>query len=1792
MAEGKKKFSAWRLVRRILLTLLIILLLLPVLFYLPPVQRAAIDKASKWLSDETGMDIRVGRFSLGFPLDLNMGDVVALEGNDTVAYVGNLDLSVELLPLFSSRVVVDKVGIYNAVMHTGQLIPSIRIDGRVGQLTLNSDSIDLKNEFGVINHLKLADTDLTLTLPDSVPEDTTVSEPTKWKFRLDDINTENVKLTVALAPSADSTFVSANLKEGKIRGTLDLGTSLFSFPEINLKNSSIAFSSGDETDLRAAFQNLSTAASLDLDKGRYKISALSITKPDIMLASDQDMALGVRSEALRLNGDINLGTNIYTLSDIAFDIANIQLDQSPDMSLKVDARHLGLDAVLNMNTSIYELGAVELDSSKVALRQSPNMAIDVDVKKAYLNGNLNIETSDYTFNDIILSNTNTRLKQGRDMNLDFNSAKTSLDAKFHLASSQFDFNDVRMENAKVNLGLSDGMGVKTTLGKVNLNGHIDLDKERFKFTGLKMSGSNVAYDANRNHASTGFDTDHISLSSLIANIPSAEYNGDGSMKFDIAHLSGKERSGLTLNDMSGKILMDNKGITTNDIYVRTPHSTLTADFSMDNDAFDTPAKGKQPGQFNLSIDGTIGKHDIALFASDQIPGFAKTWPSQDLRLKAVAKGNMQNLNVSQLDAHLAGLMDVRGNLTASNLSSSNPTLSSSFKAKISDTGFITALMPLDIRREYKLPKTLDLTADTRYSKDGIYAKANGTIGDTHVNFDGKVGMKNENYDFTADINNFRMRDFLPHGDLLELTGYISAKGHGFDPFTSSSVCDATLNVSRLKYEDLSLENINGTLSLFKGDFTADMSVYDPKLITTFRAKGTMNKPFIEADADINLEYADLQALGMSDDRLNASTRGTLAFRSDLDSIYRVNLDVDTFDIIMGDDSLSSGKTTLLAETGHNTTNVDVHSGDFDFAIKSPENIFTIIDKYTNSGAAALKFAKMHKLNINYLKHHLPNVSLSARSGTENPIAKLLQLQGITYGNLIANLSTDSVSGVQGDIKLSGLKIDSTAVDLLSLNIRQNEEALRFDAEAKMPEDSEYDGMSLHADGFVKTDELEAEVKHFDKDGNMGIDLGMNVLFADSGLTGHLLPEYPTLAYQRFILNTDNFIRIDTLNHIFSNLQLTSADDSCKIAVTANGDSGTQYFNADIKSLDLSKVVQLAPGLIPPLDGMVDLNARYSSDNGLFTVSGNTSFEDFIFDGTKLGNLGADFSYTPQDSTSHLISAKVRNGDDVALTVDGVYDTKGDGRIDADVKFLDLPLAITAPFIPDQLFVMDGTLGGWMNISGSMENYNVNGKLLPSGMAANSDIYSLKLKFEDKPIPVEDSRISFEDYKIYAAGENPLTLKGWFDFSSLDNMDMNLSLYGKNFNLINAPRTKRSMIFGNMDGDFFLRVNGSPDDMRVRGLVKILPTTDMTYIMTNTPLTVDYRMSDIVTFTDFTSPPSEEIKKKLPTYSNIDMLANLIVDNGAKFHCEFSADRQSYVDIEGEGAINITYTPAGTLSMTGRYTIDEGKMKYTLPVIPLKTFDIAKGSYVEFTGKPSNPTINLTATEKTTATVSEGGSANRSVKFNAGLEVKGTLEAMELIFTIDAPEDLAVKNELANMSVEERNKLAVAMLCTGMYLASSNSTGFDTNNALNSFLQSEINNIADKAINTNVDVNMGVEMSTRDDGTTRTDYSFKFSRRFFNNRLNVIVGGKVSNGSTSENESGAYIDDVSLEWRLNDNGTQYIRLFHKKSYENLFEGELISNGVSYIFRKKYNTMSDIWKPIKLKKPTLENKETTK
>jgi len=131
--------------------------------------------------------------------------------------------------------------------------------------------------------------------------------------------------------------------------------------------------------------------------------------------------------------------------------------------------------------------------------------------------------------------------------------------------------------------------------------------------------------------------------------------------------------------------------------------------------------------------------------------------------------------------------------------------------------------------------------------------------------------------------------------------------------------------------------------------------------------------------------------------------------------------------------------------------------------------------------------------------------------------------------------------------------------------------------------------------------------------------------------------------------------------------------------------------------------------------------------------------------------------------------------------------------------------------------------------------------------------------------------------------------------------------------------------------------------------------------------------------------------------------------------------------------------------------------------------------------------------------------------------------------------------------------------------------------------------------------MSVDNSTSQSGQMHTDYNFRFSKRLWNNRLNVIVGGKVSTGSEIDERNNTFFDNVELEYRLNKTASQYLRVFYDNSTYDWLDGVIGEYGVGFKWTRKLQHFKDIFRfksdnrklpQIQTEKKDSTNNEATK
>ena len=621
----------------------------------------------------------------------------------------------------------------------------------------------------------------------------------------------------------------------------------------------------------------------------------------------------------------------------------------------------------------------------------------------------------------------------------------------------------------------------------------------------------------------------------------------------------------------------------------------------------------------------------------------------------------------------------------------------------------------------------------------------------------------------------------------------------------------------------------------------------------------------------------------------------------------------------------------------------------------------------------------------------------------------------------------------------------------------------------------------------------------------------------------------------------------------------------------------QNVHVELSRFRLSELSEVLPYL-PKLTGLFTVEANYMQTSEALQLAAEADIDSLTYEDRPVGDVGVGLTWLPVSAESHYLNAYLACNDRQVATVDGLLGQ--DGSTDAlslDASLERFPLEMANAFIPDGMATLKGYLNGNLSVQGTTAKPDLQGSIRLDTASVFVRQLGARYYLDGRPVHIAGNKLTFDKFSLYTTSRNPFVIDGTVDFANTARPSANLTLRAVNYNLLDAPQSRESLVYGKVFVDMDASVRGPLDALTMRGNMNLLGNTNVTYVLTDSPLTVEDRLSGLVTFTSFAdSVATDTLQIAAVPLGGMEVYMSVHIDDAVRLRADLTPAGDKYIELEGGGDLNLQYTAQGDMSLTGRYTLSGGVMKYSLPIIPLKEFSFNTGSYVDWRGDVMNPTLDLTATERVRASVSGEDEGSRNVNFDVSIGIKGRLESPDLIFDIAAPEDATVQNELQAMGAEERSKQAIAMLATGIYLNSgAKGGGLSMGTALNSVLQSQINALAGSAVK-NASISVGVEDRTSaETGATQTDYSFRYSQRFFNDRFQVVIGGKVSTGANATNTAESFIDNISLEYRLDNSGTRYIRVFHNKNYESVLDGEITETGVGLVLRRKMDRLGELF-----------------
>lgn len=1366
--------------------------------------------------------------------------------------------------------------------------------------------------------------------------------------------------------------------------------------------------------------------------------------------------------------------------------------------------------------------------------------------------------------------------------------------------------EIDIRNTDVCLHLTgDTMQMAVGLAKAAVgDALIDLGAGLYAVDNLTLEGS-MAYDNNYADPTEGLAPNHISLSAVALRLDSIFYQ-DPAASLTITNMAMREKSGIELSDLYGHVAMNSCKIRVPDLTIMLPASTIEVEAEMDLSFMDET----DPGTLSAKVGMEIGKGDIenlieSLSADADEPllprGFMTSYPDQPLTATLQVEGNLERMEFETMEVRLPTAFSLSAEGWAEDLADTgNLRAAMKMNARTGNVGFVMAMLPSDIGDSYSIPYDIRLDADLKANRGRYEAYLNIKEGGGQVDLEGQYDMATNAYAANLCIDSLNVAHYMPKDSIKAVSMSIVLEGKGFDFTSIETSAAAMMQVDKLEYGPYDLNEMSLMASLDEGQALLDLRSDNEMMSGNVNLDALVTDTCLKATLGIDLHQADFQLMRLTEKPFSISICAHMDAESDLDESHKLDVEINDVTLNTSQKSYRPHDLSLSLTTSPDTIDASLESGDFSLHFDAPDGYETILGQLATLLDTIESHREQRRIDGDALKALLPSMRLRVESGPDNIVANYAKTMNIGFQEVAVNLKMSPELGLGGLARIEALEVDSIRIDTIRLGLLNDMRRLGLRLGVANNKQNPQLCFSSQIDAYLEGREIGLNTRYIDAEDSLGVAIGLRAEMRDSGINVRVEPykgDEVMLGYVPFHLNEDNYIFMARSRQPEPDMPSEEPAGPGRIwadvELRADSGQGVQLFSSDNDStslqdltlslhrFDLDKITSVIP-FAPRITGMLDGDYHFVLDNqSRISVASDMSVDEATYEANAMGDLATEFVYLQREDSTHAVVGTFSRFDEEICAIEGSYRDADEGYLDATLTMASFPLNIANGFIPDQIVGFDGYANGTMSVVGPLSKPVVNGGLQLDSAYIMSVPYGVTLRFDEGIVPVEDSRLKFDGYSLYSPNDEPFTIRGCVDFSDLDRMSLDMFMRTDNYKIIDSRKTSTSVAYGKGYISFAGRMQGTMDDLKLRGNLNVLGKTDMTYILRNSPLSTENRLEGLVTFTDF-SDTTQVATVSRPTPGGFDMELTMEIESGARIVCALNVDQSNYVNLEGGGELRMVYNDMDDLQLFGRYTLTEGEMKYALPVIPLKTFQIEEGSYVEFTGDVMNPTLSLTATEDVKALVSSDGSDQRSVQFKCGVKVSQTLSNMGLQFTLEAVDDMTVRNELASMSDEERSKLAVTMLTTGMYLSSDNASGFSMNNALNTFLQSEINNITNNAVKT-FDLSLGIDQGADGSGNQYTDYSFKFSKRLWNNRINFVIGGKVSDSSSSSSsdEGGTMIDNVSLEYRLDNTAMRYVRLFYTKDSHDIFEDDLSEYGAGFVWRKKMDKLSDLFKSSKKK-----------
>lgn len=1324
---------------------------------------------------------------------------------------------------------------------------------------------------------------------------------------------------------------------------------------------------------------------------------------------------------------------------------------------------------------------------------------------------------------------------------------------------------------------------------------------RLRVDNLRLDNGHVVFwNQNKDKPEKlSMDYAHIDIDSIYGVFSDLEIRND-SIFGNVHTLSGKDKCGLTLDDLSGNVLFCSKCLNIDNLLLKTNESYLDLDlrFEYNNTlAYDYFVD-------SVRIIGNIRPTTLLLSDLKYFAWIMRKMPDKFF-FTAYYDGYVRDFSVNNFDAYFGENSHIDADISFKGLPDFEKTYISGDLRKLNSS--YEELKNFAIPSESVTVPLPEMLADMgRLSLSGSYS---GFANDFLTNFslisemgdiDANIYLNTtENSEYSFDIvgNRLNIKDLINAKDESEVSFELNMKGGGVAMEDIDFEADLHLNSLKISGNEFNDFNIHGDFENQKLiAFTNIKHPYiDLKLSSMVDFKGKMPSYNVIA----KIQDADLVKLNLLDNDtiMLLSSSVDLEFTgNDIDNITG-RLDIEKTSYYNGTYyAMKNFVANVSEKSGIKEVNIDCDF--FNFFCSGIINLKTFANAMKNTAQRYVNVPVWFKNNVP--DTHKQEFSLSLNFKDTGTLSKLFVPElYVSSGTTVNATYTDGYAYHGSTVESPEIRFNNLCIK--NLDIRNTAKFDEFTSKISLEDviirdSSETNPKPVGLENILLVTKFSNDTVKMDfrwdddskADHNKAHIKSMFVPGATSGGFLTVMSEEIVVNDTVWCLNPECNLDFQSDKVVINNLDIYTDTQSISLYGTyPKYDSDTLY--AVFENVDVSDFDVIIPGIFN-LDGIIDGTVGVSGVDETFSFSSNLEVKRLFLNNQEVGDVFIKAKWHDEDK-SIFINTEIFNSlfgkeqhESVCL-IGKYFPKKKKNNLDFDLKFDDFKLETVSPFISKVVKRMNGYASGNVKIGGSFDEPVVVGKvgMIHAGCLVN--YLNTYYQFSDT-INLYKDKISLNNIVINDTIGNKAVVNGVINHSCFKDFNFDLSIRCYDFLAMNIPADNANGFYGSAVADGVVMINGPVNDitMNINALTKRGTEIDIPLSGTST------MNNDFIVFVRNDSESDTVVEKYVPEVekdkNKFTMNLNAEVNTDAALNI-FLPQNMGNINAKGNGNINIGLD-GDDFSLRGDYVINSGSFVFTLEMVK-RTFTLRDGGMLRWTGDPADADINVVGVYRTKSSLTSLGTQavdstalTNNINVDCIIRLSDKLTNPTITFGIELPNAKEDTQNLVYSIIDTTNQAVMAqqvfslmVLGSFSYTAGSNVTRLGTTTYY-SVITSQLSNWLSQI---SKDFDIGINY-TPNDQLTNEEIEVALSTQLFNDRLTIEGNFGVIRGDRSEaNNANNIVGDVDLTFRLTKrwslkayNHTNIKNNYYLYSFENYSD---FTQGIGISFSQSFNNVREIF-----------------